>query len=202
MSQILAGYAASATPELIARYDAIPVEDIYAPVLDLFPATPSRIADIGAGTGRDCAWLAGLGHNLLAVEPVDALRCAGMKLHDSPAIQWLEDALPALEHVPAGTRFDLLLLCAVWQHLGEEAQGPAMRRLAALTAPGGRIIMSLRHGPGAADRPVFPVRPDRTIDDARASGLQLLRRRRSESVQAENRAAGVYWTWLAFLKPA
>lgn len=201
MTRILEGYAASATPELIVRYDAIPVEDIYAPVLDLFPDRPSRIADIGAGTGRDSAWLAGLGHGLLAVEPVDELRCAGMALHDSPAIDWLKDSLPALEHIPAGSRFDLLLLCAVWQHLDEDAQGPAMRRLAGLTAPGGKIIMSLRHGPGAPNRPVFPVSPERTIEDAEAGGLRLVRRRDTDSVQAENRAAGVRWTWLVFLKP-
>src|SRR3954464_8881282 len=105
MTRILEGYAASATPELIARYDAIPVGDIYAPVLDLFPIRPSRIADIGAGTGRDSAWLAGLGHSLLAVEPVDELRRAGLALHDSPAIDWLNDTLPVLEHIPAGSRF-------------------------------------------------------------------------------------------------
>lgn len=202
MSRILDGYAASATPELIARYDTIPVEAIYAPVLDLFPVRPSRIADIGAGTGRDSGWLAGLGHSLLAIEPVDELRCAGMKLHASPSISWLKDALPALDHVPAGSAFDLLLLGAVWQHLDDEARGPAMRRLAGLMAPDGTIIMSLRHGPGAPNRPVFPVSPERTVADAQAAGLRLLRQRRADSVQAENRAAGVYWTWLAFLKPA
>ena len=201
MNEILDGYTDSATPELIARYDAISVEQIYAPVLDLFRAGPCRIADIGAGTGRDSAWLAGLGHEVLAVEPVDALRCAGMKLHDAFPIEWLEDALPGLERIEAGRRFDLLLLCAVWQHLDDDARKRAMRRLAGLTAPGGRIIMSLRHGPGAANRPVFPVSPDRTVADALAGGLRLLRRRRTESVQAENRAAGVHWTWLVFQSP-
>jgi len=198
MNEILDGYAESATPELIARYDAIQVEQIYAPVLDLFPAGPCRIADIGAGTGRDSAWLASLGHEVLAVEPVDALRSAGMMLHDAVAIEWLKDALPRLQRIVAGRRFDLLLLCAVWQHLDDNARVRAMRRLAGLTAPGGKIVMSLRHGPGAANRPVFPVSPDRTIENALASGLRLLRRRRAESVQAENRTAGVHWTWLVF----
>jgi SAM-dependent methyltransferase len=201
MKQILDGYADSATPELIARFDSIRVEEIYAPVLALFPLQPCRIADIGAGTGRDSAWLAGLGHDLLAVEPVDALRCAGMKLHEAPNIRWLKDALPALEHIPAGRRFDLVLLCAVWQHLEDGERRAGMRRLAGLTAPGGKIIMSLRHGPGAANRPVFPISPEQTIEDAERCGLRLLRLRRTESVQAENRANGVHWTWLAFLKP-
>ena len=200
MNEILDGYAQSATPELIARYDAIPIEQIYAPVLDLFPVGPCRIADVGAGTGRDSAWLAGLGHEVLAVEPVDALRCAGMKLHDGLAIEWLKDALPDLERIEAGRRFDLLLLCAVWQHLDDDSRAQAMERLAGLTAPGGKLVMSLRHGPGAANRPVFPVDPDRTVEDASAGGLRLLRRRRTESVQSENRAAGVHWTWLAFFK--
>ena len=60
--------------------------------------------------------------------------------------------------------------------------------------------MSLRHGPGAPGRRVFPVDPDMTIGLAQGWGLQLQRRRDAESIQPDNQAMGVTWTWLAFGK--
>ncbi|ESR22482.1 hypothetical protein [Lutibaculum baratangense] len=50
-SEILEGYA-TAGPELIALYEAVPSAEIYALVRDLLPPGPARAADIGAGTGR------------------------------------------------------------------------------------------------------------------------------------------------------
>lgn len=78
MNDILDDYAAAATPELIERYEAFDPAVLSAPVLDLLPQTPGRVADIGTGTGRDAAWFAAQGHRVLAVEPVPALRDAGM----------------------------------------------------------------------------------------------------------------------------
>ena len=73
---VIQGYAA-ASVEMIPRFEAISSAQLYMPVADLLPASPSRIVDIGAGTGRDAAWLAGMGHDVTAVEPVDALRRGG-----------------------------------------------------------------------------------------------------------------------------
>ncbi len=53
MNDVLASYAAAAIPAMIAGYDTLPPEQIYASVLDLLPDKPVRIADIAAGTGRD-----------------------------------------------------------------------------------------------------------------------------------------------------
>lgn len=74
---VLAGYSASHR-ELISRFESVACDRLYQHVIDLFPVRSSRIADIGAGTGRDAAWLADKGHFVVAVEPVDELREAGM----------------------------------------------------------------------------------------------------------------------------
>ncbi|HYJ51710.1 MAG TPA: methyltransferase domain-containing protein [Allosphingosinicella sp.] len=87
---ILQGYAANAA-ELIPRFDALSTRDVLAPVAALLPARPSRVLDIGAGTGRDAAWLADQGHHVVAVEPVEELREAGMALHPSERIAWVKD---------------------------------------------------------------------------------------------------------------
>lgn len=198
MHEALAGYAADADA-LIAPYEALSPEEVFAPVAHLLPMTPARIADIGAGTGRDAAWFAGRGHQVLAVEPVHAFRAAGRTLHHSPLILWLDDALPGLPStLTRRERFDLVTLSGVWQHLDDDQQRVAIPNRAALLAPGGHLILSLRHGPGAPTRPCFPSRPEEVIARGAASGLRLVLRCETDSIQAANRANGVTWTWLAF----
>jgi SAM-dependent methyltransferase len=196
MQSVLDGYAAAATPSFVAAYDALSPEEVYRPVIDLFPETPSKILDVGAGTGRDAAWFAHKGHQVVAVEPVAELRKAGQVRHRSNQITWLDDRLPDLATVPTNAHFDLVTLCAVWQHLPDEDRALAFPRLATLLGPRGQLVMSLRHGPGGKGRPVFPVSVDATIDAAAGCGLSLVRRREAESVQKANRANGVIWTWL------
>lgn len=98
---VLRGYAAAATADLIAAYDSLSSADIYVHVRDLFPIGTARVADIGAGTGRDAAWFAGSGHDVVAVEPVRELREAGQALHTASNIQWLDDRLPDLASLSA-----------------------------------------------------------------------------------------------------
>lgn len=200
MQYILEGYAAAATPSFVAAYEALSPEHIYEHVIDLFPSRVARVADIGAGTGRDAAWFAGKGHDVLAVEPVRELREAGQNLHRSESIAWLDDRLPHLAKVRSHGRFDLITLCAVWQHLADDGRAQAMPNLSAILGPGGIMILSLRHGPGAEGRRVFPVSSDITIAAAQDCGFRLLRRSEAGSVQAGNQAMGVSWTWLAFEK--
>ena len=54
---------------LAERYESISFADVHAEVAHLIPPAPARIADIGAGSGRDAAALARMGHQVIAVEP-------------------------------------------------------------------------------------------------------------------------------------
>ncbi len=200
MQEILDGYAKAAEPALIDAYDRLSTATIYEHVADLFPRHPSRIADVGAGTGRDAAWFAAQGHVVVAIEPVRELRDAGRQLHGSQRITWLDDHLPLLKSVGELEPFDLVTLCAVWQHLTPGDRERAIPILAGMIASGGMLIMSVRHGPGAEGRQVFPADPDLTIEQSLQVGFRLERRREAPSVQAANRAMGVSWTWLALRK--
>src|ERR1700730_11567596 len=95
IDEVLQSYAA-ASADLITRFEGVSPARLYAPIADLLPSSPSRIVDIGAGTGRDAAWLADKGHDVVAVEPVDEFRRAGIALHKSQRIEWLKDRLPDL----------------------------------------------------------------------------------------------------------
>lgn len=198
---VLAGYAADG-PTLVARFEAISSADLYAPVQEILPTRPAFVADIGAGTGRDAAWLSAKGHRLVAVEPVAELREAGMRLHAGSGIEWIDDRLPELHRMAQfRASFDRVLLSGVWQHLQGHARATAMARLASLLAPEGALLMSLRHGPGAVSRPCFEASTEEAIGFGALAGLQPVFSRRTGSTRAANRAAGVSWTWLAF-RPA
>lgn len=186
---------------LFERYESREAAGIHAPWFHLFPQAPARILDIGAGTGRDAAWFASLGHSVLAVEPTDALRNGAAKLHPAPQIEWLDDILPAIPHVMArGETFDLILMHAVWMHLTKRERDEGMANLAQLLATGGRMAMSQRHGPVPHGRRMFEISGEETIELASQFGLKCLYHERAESIQAENRANHIEWTKLIFEK--
>jgi SAM-dependent methyltransferase len=194
------GYADEAE-ELFRRYEAIPAADAHRAVLHLIPTAPSGVLDIGSGTGRDAAWLAAMGHRVVAVEPTAAMRIPAMALHRSPRIEWLDDSLPDLALLRArGETFDLVMLTAVWMHLDGAQRAGAMPNVAALVRAGGAMIMKIRRGPVPQGRRMFEVSAEETIQLAQAQNLRPVLNIRTESSQEANRAAGVSWINLAFVK--
>lgn len=166
-----AGYG-EAAESLAEQYESVTFDEVHAEVLHLFPVRPSRILDIGAGTGRDAAALAARGHRVVAAEPTSELRELGRRIHAEQDIEWVDDALPELPTLSAGQRrFDLILLTAVWMHLDEQQRAAGMARVAGLLDTGGRVILSLRHGPVPPGRRMFPVSAEETVDLARRHGL-------------------------------
>jgi SAM-dependent methyltransferase len=144
--------------EFTEAYEAFGFEEIHAGALPFLPAPPGLVLDVGAGSGRDAAWFAARGFEVVAVEPAAAMREAAAALHPGPAIRWLDDRLPALGAVHRlGLGFDLVWVSAVWMHLPPEERPRAMRKLATLLKPGGRMVLTLRHGPAPEDRPMWPV---------------------------------------------
>jgi SAM-dependent methyltransferase len=186
---------------LFERAERIAFAEKHAPVLHLMPIAPSRVLDVGAGTGRDAADFAAMGHRVLAVEPTFELRTRASALRASPLIEWLDDSLPDLTATVArGETFDLVLLSAVWMHLDEDQRRRAMSNIARLARTDGVVILSLRHGPVPAGRRMFEVSGAETIRLAQAGGLRLAVNAQVESVQPANRLAGVTWTLLGFVK--
>ena len=163
------------------------------------PASPGKVLDIGARSGVDAAWLAARGHHVVAVESVGRLRQAGAALHPSSAIEWVRDGLPRLGVVTSrGRRFDMILLTAVWMHLDGPERRQSMPVVANLLGPGGRVFMSLRHGPVPAGRRMFDVSAAETLGMAAACGLRPLLNELVPSSQLDNNAAGVEWSRLVF----
>jgi len=196
------GYADEAEA-LLARYESLSAAEVHRAVLHLLPAAPADVLDIGAGTGRDAAWFASLGHQVVAVEPTEMLRARARALHASPSITWVDDSLPDLAVLRARIQqFDLVMLTAVFMHLDQDQRIQAMPNIAGLLAPGGRLIMRLRHGPVPQGRRMFEVPADEVIAMAASQGLTAIFNHHGEASGAQNRRDGVTWTTVAFAKPA
>lgn len=194
------GYAAEAET-LLVQYESLAFELVQRWTLPLIPAEPRRILEIGAGTGRDAAGFAALGHSVVAVEPTRELRTRAAVLHPSPAIAWVDDSLPDLAVVMArGETFDVVMMTAVWMHLDEAQRRRAMPNIAALLRPGGLAFMTLRHGPVPPGRRMFEVTAGETIALAQQEGLEV--RRNEYSPEGIQQRPGVSWTRLAFARRA
>ncbi len=134
-----------------AAYEAITSEQLHGWLAGLLPAAPAWVLDVGAGSGRDAAWLARLDHNVVAIEPSVRMRAEAVRRHGDAGVRWLADALPALgATVRLGLAFDLILLSGAWQHVVPGERACAMRKLLGLLRPGGVLALMLRHGPASA----------------------------------------------------
>jgi 2-polyprenyl-3-methyl-5-hydroxy-6-metoxy-1,4-benzoquinol methylase len=192
------GYADEADA-LVKQYESISFADVHKQILHLLPKPPARVLDVGAGTGRDAAGFAAMGHIVTAVEPTAELRIQAMKLHPSPQIAWVDDSLPGLSVVSGrGETFDVVMLTAVWMHLDEQQRRRAMVRVAALVRPGGVMALSLRHGPVPAGRRMFDVTTTETIALAQAEGLTCVQQ--FEDVVGLLKRPGISWDRLAFTR--
>lgn len=190
-----AGYAWQA-PDLLGRYESITFAEAHRAILHLIPREPCDVVDIGAGTGRDAAALAEMGHRVVAVEPTAEMRRGGMALHPSPRIEWLDDSLPDLALLTARREtYDLVMLTAVWMHLDKEQRRRAMTKVSSLVRKGGMMSLTLRHGPVPAGRRMFEVSAAETVRLAAARGLAVVL---ELETQPSLRQAGVIWTRLVF----
>jgi SAM-dependent methyltransferase len=163
--------------EVSARFEALAAADVHGWLTDLLPTAPGALVmDVGAGTGRDAAWLAERRLDVVAVEPSQPMLDFARQFHPSPAIRWISDSLPALAKVTRlGAAFDLILLSGVWMFVAPADRPRAFRKLITLLKPGGRLAMSLRTGPPSVDKGMHPVTTAEVEALARAHGALVER---------------------------
>lgn len=184
----------------VARYESVSAEAVHSALLEYVRQDSNLIAlDVGAGSGRDAAWLASLGYEVVAAEPATRMRSEAQRRHTDPRIRWVDDRLPDLAIVHRfGVAFDLILLSAVWMHVPPFSRERAFRKLATLLKPGGVILMSLREGPSEPDRPMWPVSTGEVEALARMHGLAVLRAVTSDDQLGRSQ---VRWTAMCLRLP-
>lgn len=161
---------------LAAAYESLPPGAGCAWFADLLPPAPGLVIDVGAGTGRNAAWLAGLGHEVVAVEPSVAFRARGLLLHPDARVTWLDDRLPSLGRLlRLGVAADAVVLSAVWQHVAPGDRPRAVRKLASLLRSGVVLAITLRNGPSEPGRAMHGTSLQEVETLARSAGMAVVR---------------------------
>lgn len=195
----MAAYYNDNADALFSQYQAMNANTVHAGWRHLLPGMPGLALDIGAGSGRDAAWLAGMGWDVVAAEPAIRLRHLGETATEGLSVHWVDEALPELRTLRAHSyRFDLILLSAVWMHVPATRRQRAFRILTELLAPGGQLVITLRQGPDQAERGFHAAAPEEL--EALARQRALLTAHRSRGPDAAGRP-DVSWDTLVFRLP-
>lgn len=152
------------------QYLSLEAKEVHASWLDAHLPSKGIVLDVGAGVGRDAKFFAEKGLDVVAVEPAVELRKRGQAVTKQSSVRWLDDTLPGLSRVYAlQMQFDLIVLSAVWMHLPPTQRERAFRKLTNLLKPGGKLIISLRHGVSPDERDMWSV----SVDELRRFAQQL-----------------------------
>lgn len=181
------------------QYRKLSFDAVHGHWLKHLPERAGFALDVGAGSGRDAAALAGRGWEVLAIEPADKLRELAQSATQEIGVQWMADHLPDLAHVRRlSYRFDLILVSAVWMHLPPAQRERAFRILTELLAPGGLLVITLRHGPSLDERVFHEANCDELEALARRRALLTLQVARDEDRSGRD---AVWWETLVFRVP-
>ena len=63
------------------RYESVNSADVFEWSSGILPDPPGLVIDLGAGSGRDAAWFAARGFQVIAVEPAAGMRAEGQRRH-------------------------------------------------------------------------------------------------------------------------
>lgn len=180
-------------------YNGLDFEAVHGEWLDQLPGKPGFALDVGAGSGRDAAALARRGWSVMAVEPADRLRALGERAAAGLDVQWIADRLPELGRVRAlSYRFDLILVSAVWMHVPPGQRERTFRVLSELLAPGGTLVITLRHGPSHDQRQMHETDSGELEAFARRRALVTVLHERGDDHAGRE---GVWWETMVFRLP-
>lgn len=177
-------------------------EDINRDFLDYLPPTPSRVLDAGCGVGQNSAALAKLGYDVVAIDPMREFLNKPILNYQDLNINWVHDSLPNLTSLDVDDDlFSFILLDGVWHHLNADERRECIKRFSSLMLNGGICAISLRNGPAAAGKHVFPTSSSELLSYAHEFGLNVVFQTENQPSVMPNKD-NVIWARVALQKIA
>jgi 2-polyprenyl-3-methyl-5-hydroxy-6-metoxy-1,4-benzoquinol methylase len=159
--------------QLFDKYQSLDPDKVHASWLRHLPQNPGLALDVGGGSGRDAAWLAKRGWEVIVVEPATVLLELGQKATEVYPVAWVNDCLPTLVELQKYRHsFSLILVSGVLMHLPYQQRIDSMETLAGLMAYNSLLVVSLRHGPDSEGREFYQVPADEIVQFAEKKSLQ------------------------------
>lgn len=110
-------------------------------------AAPSRILDLGCGTGRPIAeYILSKGHHVTGVDQARALLDIARARH--PEATWIDAAIESFE---SAERFDAIVCWDALFHIDRSKYESLLARFVDMLVPGGRLMLTC----GGSDHPAF-----------------------------------------------
>lgn len=154
-------------PDLVALYDRLNAGDndlrFYA---ERIGGAPRRVLDLGCGTGAFTVRLAGLGHEVIGVEPAAAMLDFAKRREGAEKVRWVHGDVRVL---PRGLDVEVVVMAGhAFQCLLTDADVRAtLAAVRAVLGPGGRIMFESRNPAVCPWRAWTPEVSSRTVRDAR-----------------------------------
>ncbi|MDD3815628.1 MAG: methyltransferase domain-containing protein [Desulfocapsaceae bacterium] len=159
--------------QLFDKYQSLAPDKVHASWLRHLPQNPGLALDVGGGSGRDAAWLAKRGWEVIVVEPATVLLELGQKATRGYPVTWINDCLPSLAKLQMYQHsFSLILVSGVLMHLPYQQRLDSMEMLAGLMADNSLLVVSLRQGPDSEGRKFYQVPADEIVQFAEKKSLQ------------------------------
>nr|WP_250808245.1 class I SAM-dependent methyltransferase [Neorhizobium tomejilense] len=154
-------------------YEGVNPGDLYRAYLPaLSDKAGGRALDIGAGSGRDAAWLRDMGYTVSAAEPNDAMRSRAIARHGD-GISWSAASLPGLYGIEVSKGgFDIVFCNGVFMHVRPEDRHAALAGINRLLANDGVLCLNFRAVTDADEgRGMFEIHADEMAAHARDLGM-------------------------------
>lgn len=184
--------------ESAVTYDRVNADELHAWMARFLPKDPVVVLDVGAGSGRDAAWLAQKGHHVIAVEPSRTMREYGIRTHAHENIRWVNDALPSLNATyQLQYSYDIVFVNAVWMFVSIADRPRAFRKLVELIKPGGLLIITAQLGDVDPKNGKIAVPDGEIIHLANQHGLKV----EVETYAADALGRGYRWQQIVLRVP-
>lgn len=150
--------------KLAAAYESADMADLHQLLLR-YLTKGGEILEIGCGSGRDSAFLAGQGYSVTATDASESMLKSAVARHPALAASLYQKSFPlSQDDLFLKREFDGLLCLAVLMHIPDHDLFETARQIGELIAPGGTLVLSSSKG-----------RKDLTVDRDATGRLYLER---------------------------